>query len=194
MKATGLRCRRFLYVCALIIVFVNVSAQQAAPKECVVKFLETGIKYSQLNGGYLQGYFSLWRETGLGYMPAFRESEIAIGYSPWRNAVNIEASYRLVLMVISFGGGAGYCTQTDFSRGQFFIKPEVGLNLSIFQVYYTYSFATPNYDLYRTESNLTIAVPIGSTTHFGSCQKTKRWRMGGVIHAIFQGERWQIWE
>lgn len=169
-------------------------SQTASAKPCVVKFRETGVKFSQLDGGYFQGYYSLWREAGLAYIPTFVESEFAIGYSPWRSALNIEANGRVVLMVVSFGGGFGYCTRTDFSENQFFIKPEIGLNLSVVQIYYTYSLVTPNNNLYNIDSNLTLAIPIASTTHFGSCENTKRWKMLGVIHSVFRGEHWQIWE
>lgn len=184
-----LRIVLFSFFC---VITGNANAQLA--KRCKVKFREAGLKYSQLKDGYFQGYYSLWRETGLGYAPTLMENEFVFGYSPWHNAFTAEINHRHMFLIISFGGGVGYCTKTDFSQDLFYIKPEVGINLDVCQIYYTYSFTSDNVNLYHAESNLTLSVPLFSTTHFGSCEKTKRWKTLGVMFSIFKGERWQIWE
>lgn len=151
------------------------------------KFQEYGLKYSQFDRGFFQGQFSIFVETDFGF-GLFRQHEIAAGYSPWKNALTLEMNHRYVFFVLSAGGGVGYCSRADFSSGQFFFKPEAGLNLFLCQIYYTYSFTSTNETLYNTESNLTVSFPIRSSNRYRRWGDAKRWRWWGAYWAVDRGD------
>lgn len=180
----------FLVLILLILYSSEIKSQVQPQPKRRAKFFETGFRYSQLDRGFFQGAFSYWQETAIGYV-TFMQNEIAAGYSPWRDAFNIEATHRQVWIVLTVGGGVGYCSNLD--RSTFYVKPEVGLNLSLVQIYYTYTFLNKEYnnDLYNFDSNLTIAIPIVSTWHFKAFKEGLRWRWLGVFRGIDKGEIWQ---
>lgn len=176
---------RFLLVVIGMSVIFHCSAQERPDTSLAywkipLKYLEFGVKYSQLDRGFFQGQFSIFREVNDTYI-GYTQHEIAAGYSLWKHAFNIETNHRFVLVVLSVGGGVGYCSSSDFTRSQFYFKPEVGFNLFYAQVYYTYSFATTNDAiLTNTESNLTLSFPIRSTFRFKKWNLPKRWHWWGT--------------
>jgi len=175
---------RMLVLLLAVILNADCAGRNAPPagKKRPLKYLETGFKYSQLDRGFFQGQFSVYRDVRQAYA-AFTQHEIAIGYSPWKNAFTFETNHRYTIFMLTIGGGAGYCATAGFRQSQFYFHPEVGLNLFYFQVYYTYSFTSNNIALYNTQSNFTLSIPICSTYRFRNWINF-RWHWLGVYKGM----------
>ncbi|MDQ3140637.1 MAG: hypothetical protein M3Q56_00145 [Bacteroidota bacterium] len=144
------------------------------------KYWEVGIVYNQLNRGFFEGNFTYYKNLRNTYA-GFYEQTIGAGYSPWKNAFVVETNHRLQLFVLAGGLGAGYCFNNDGDKQQWFIKPEIGLNLFYFQIFYQYTFLSKNPFLYKEGSSFFIRIPICATGQFFSFNEPKTWHLGSFV-------------
>ena len=140
--------------------FVNGQSEYDSLAFDMGKHLEIGINYNQLNKGFIGGHLAFYGATPLA-MVMYHNPTISFGYSPWKKDVLLEFNYRFMAYILSLGAGVGSC-QNFNSASLWYVKPEIGLNISYIKVFYSYSYVISSHGSlgFNRGHNIGVQIPI----------------------------------
>ena len=149
----------------------------------IERYFEFGIRYNQIKNGFLEGTFAIYKKVPY-YWISYYHHEFSAGYSPFRETFILETNHGYSWAAFLLRLGAGYCKPLNNASQLWFVKPEIGWNLSYAHICYSYSFILNGNKetLYNKGSSLSIFIPIASSYRFMKFKDPKRYTWGGIYY------------